>query len=285
MARLADKMALITGGRAASDSQPRGSSFRRALACTSWASTGTSSTLRSRTWATSTRWPRSPTSPTSRRLCAPSRRASSARSLRRSLQQRRYQRSGRRDWRVPVGRVRTDPRGPRARRVSRPQARRAARSRRRKHHQVEAAFRPRPSRGHRFVGGLRRISPVAAGPRSRPWQETKSAYGERRDICPALHRPAEEGTADQAAVRGAARARRDQPAESPRWLGVRGRGAFRTRRWSARPWSGCGPAARAAWTGCYATSPERLARKFAYLALLARIAEFARYRDAGRSSS
>ena len=48
--------------------------------------------------------------------------------------QRWYQRSGRRDRRVPVGGVRADSRGPRARGVSRPQARRAARSRRREHH-------------------------------------------------------------------------------------------------------------------------------------------------------
>ncbi len=48
MARLADKVALITAGESGSDWQPRGCSSRRALACTSWALTATGLTPRSR---------------------------------------------------------------------------------------------------------------------------------------------------------------------------------------------------------------------------------------------
>ena len=51
--------------------------------------------------------------------------------------------------------------------------------------------------------------------------------------------------------------------------------AIPARRWSARPWRRCGTwSPRAAWTWCSCYSPDRLARKFAYQALL--LEEFAR---------
>ena len=71
-------------------------------------------------------------------------------------------------------------------------------------------------------------------------------------------------------------------ARTPRAAGLRSprAGCSRTRgiparRWSARPWRRCGTwPRRAAWTWCWFYSPDRLARKFAYQALL--IEEFAR---------
>ena len=47
---------------------------------------------------------------------------------------------------------------------------------------------------------------------ARPGQEGRTARDERGDLCPGLQRPAEEGRDDRVADRGAARARRDQPA-------------------------------------------------------------------------
>ena len=142
---------------------------------------------------------------------------------------------------------------------------------------VETRVRVRPPRGHGFVGGLRHSGATTAGPRSagRPGRTRPPQHDQRGDLRPGVVGPAEEGRDDRAR-----RPRRCARTPSSWGLTCPRSGCSRTRATPAPPW--CGPALErlrdlVAGVGidvvlCY--SPDRLARKFAYQALL--IEEFTR---------
>ena len=110
---------------------------------------------------------------------------------------------------------------------------------------------------------------------ARPGQEGRPPRDQRGDLRPGLQRPAEEGRDDRVADRGAARARRAEPGLRCPNSGCSKTKGIPARRWSARRWSGCGTWSRRCRVDVVLVySPDRLARKFAYQALL--IEEFAR---------
>ena len=110
---------------------------------------------------------------------------------------------------------------------------------------------------------------------ARPGQEGRPPRDERGDLRPGLQRPAEEGRDDRVADRRRCASTPRRPGLTSRKSGSSKTRAIPGRPWSARPWRRCGTwPPRAAWTWCWCYSPDRLARKFAYQALL--LEEFAR---------
>ena len=110
---------------------------------------------------------------------------------------------------------------------------------------------------------------------ARAGQEGRPPHDERGDLREGLQCPAEEGRDDRVADWRRCASTPRRPGLTSRRSGSSTTRVIPGRRWSARPWRRCGTwPPRAAWTWCWCYSPDRLARKFAYQALL--IEELAR---------